>query len=60
MDITSYITQLSMNMSRTETLQAVGVAVTKVAMDSQEATAEGLVNLIDAAPSFGHSMDIRA
>ncbi len=51
---------LSMAMAQQRTGQAVGIAIAKKAMDTQQTEAQNLVAmLMNAAPSFGHGMDIR-
>ncbi len=54
------IAGISMAMAQQRTGQAVGIAITKKAMDAQETEAQNLVAMmLSAAPSFGHGMDIR-
>lgn len=59
MDLTSYLTSAGMAMAQVRNGQSIGLAVAKKAMDTQQTQAQGLMELMDAAPTFGHSMDIR-
>lgn len=59
MDISSYLIRAGTAMSGAQTGYAVGLAVTKKIMDTQELQAQALLELMATAPSFGHTMDIR-
>lgn len=59
MEISSYVTGAAMAVSNVQTGFAVGIAVTKKAMESQEVQARALLELMAQGPSFGHRLDIR-
>lgn len=59
MDIAAF----SMAMASSNVMQQASLAVTKHAMDVSETQMQGLVDMMQTAspaPSFGHTLDIRA
>ncbi|MCI8649954.1 MAG: putative motility protein [Anaerotruncus sp.] len=58
------IAAMSIDMSLAKTQNAVGIAMTKKAMDLQQTEAAAMVEMLasvpTASPSFGHSLDILA
>lgn len=57
---TMAIAAMSINMNMAKTQQAVGIAVTKNAMDLQETQAAQMLEMLDSVPaaSFGHKLDV--
>lgn len=54
------IAAMSMQMSLSQVQTNVGLAMVNKAMDTTEAQANGLLEMIEqATPSFGHTLDIR-
>lgn len=59
MDLSMSLASLATAMSHAQTAQSAGLALAKKVMDTQQVQAEGLMELLEAAPSFGHSLDIK-
>lgn len=61
MDITSVIAATSVYMHQGQVQQSVDIAMTKKVMDTQEAAAVNLIQMISETnpPSFGHKLDIK-
>ena len=59
MDISSYLSSMSMAIASAPIQQAVGLSVAKMAMDTSQTQAAAITEMMPA-PSFGHFMDIRA
>lgn len=60
MDLTMSIATLSMNMHQAQFQQDYDIALLKQTMDTQEATTNALIDILDSVPSFGHLLDARA
>jgi hypothetical protein len=62
MDLTMSIASLSTQISQSNLSQAVDIAMMKKTMETQEASAENLIQMLSSAvpPSFGHKIDVRA
>ncbi|MGD9559404.1 MAG: YjfB family protein [Oscillospiraceae bacterium] len=55
------IAAMSMALSQAKVAQQASVSVTKKAMDLAEVQMQGIVDMMQqAAPAFGHQLDIRA
>ena len=60
MEITSAIAATSVISNQSRLQQSVDIAVTKMAMDAQEAAAVDLIeSLKESTPAFGYKLDIR-
>ncbi len=55
------IAAMSMAMAQSQVMQQASMAVTKKIMDHAEVQMQGIVEMMQqAAPAFGHQLDIRA
>lgn len=59
MEISNYISSLSMAMSNTQLNQSLNIGVLKKAMDTQDTELQAIADMMQVVPSFGHQMDIR-
>ncbi len=58
---TGSIASMAMSMSQNKVMQQASIAVTKKIMDQTEVQMQGIVDMMQqAAPAFGHQLDIRA
>ena len=59
MDVSS-IAATSVYMNQIQTQESAGIAIAKKVLDVQEVAAESLIKSIqEAAPAFGHTLDIK-
>lgn len=54
------IASMSMALGQNSVMVQASISVAKKAMDASETQMQGLLEMMPQAPSFGHSLDIRA
>lgn len=54
------IASMSMALSQAKVMQQVSLSMQKNAMNVVETQMQGVVEMMQATPSFGHALDIRA
>lgn len=59
MELSMSLASLAMAMSHARVKEDAGMALAKKVMDTQQVQAAGLMELLEASPSFGHSLDIQ-
>ncbi len=59
MDLSMSLASLATAMSHAQIKQDAGLALAKKVMDTQQVQAAGLMELLEASPSFGHSLDLK-
>lgn len=59
MDLTSYIAGISMNMKAAQLQQQVDISVLKKAMETKEASADALLEMVSMDPALGRNVDVR-